>query len=502
MSEIKTNKISPRKGTTTTITDSGDTVTVTSGANINNAGTLTINNLTNSGTLTSTGTLTTAGISGGTINNSGSGSITGLQGVIDWQTGSIKTTAFTASANEGYFCNTTSAAFTVTLPASPTAGDVIALKDYADTFDTNNLTINPNGNKIIGQDDNTTISVEGQAITLLYIDATQGWKIVDQSKAADIISPQFTVATGGTITTCGNFKIHTFTSPGTFCVSQIGDGGAGGPAIADYVVSAGGGGGGGRDGGGGGGAGGMRLSANCYSSGSPIANPTGITLSVQGYPITVGGGGTAGAKADSGSTGGTGSNSVFSTITSAGGGGGNGPCSPAGGSGGSGGGGRGGDGGSPGGSGNTPPVSPSQGNNGAPGEVNPGDNSFGGGGGGAGAAGSPGTPTQNGGDGGIGSYVPSSFGSPNGDSGPVSGAKYFSGGGGGAGRTGPGGCGGAGGGGNATPAPSPPFTSDSGATNSGGGGGGGSYNGLPGNNFRTQAGAGGSGIVIIRYKYQ
>ena len=118
MSEIKSNKISPRKGTTTTITDSGDTVTVTSGANINNAGTLTINNLTNSGALTSTGTLTTAGISGGAINNSGSGSITGLQQAINWQTGSIKTSNFTASANEGYFCNTTSAAFTVTLPAS------------------------------------------------------------------------------------------------------------------------------------------------------------------------------------------------------------------------------------------------------------------------------------------------------------------------------------------------------------------------------------------------
>ena len=100
MSEIKTNKISPRKGTTTTIADSGDTVTVSSGANLNNAGTLTISNLTNSGTITSSGTLTTAGISGsGTINNT-TGTITGLQQQVSWQTGSIKTTNFAASANE------------------------------------------------------------------------------------------------------------------------------------------------------------------------------------------------------------------------------------------------------------------------------------------------------------------------------------------------------------------------------------------------------------------
>ena len=70
---------------------------------------------------------------------------------------------------------------------------------------------------------------------------------------------------------------------------------------------------------------------------SPLANPTGVTVTASTtYPITVGGG-----AADKPSTGvsGNGSNSVFSTITSAGGGGGSpGPsCRPAG-NGGSGGG--------------------------------------------------------------------------------------------------------------------------------------------------------------------
>ena len=160
MSEFKTNKISPRKGTTTTVGDSGDTVTVTSGTNINNAGTLTVSNLTNSGTITSSGTLTTAGISGGTINNT-TGTISGLQGTIDWQTGSIKTTSFTASSNEGYFLNTTSGQITITLPSSPSAGDLIAVKDYADTFDTNKATLNANGNKIQGSTELFDITVEG-----------------------------------------------------------------------------------------------------------------------------------------------------------------------------------------------------------------------------------------------------------------------------------------------------------------------------------------------------
>lgn len=237
MSEIKTNKISPRRGTTTTIGDSGDTVTVSSGVTINNAGTLTVSNLTNSGTLTSTGTLTTAGISGGTINNT-TGTISGLQGALSWQTGSIKTAAFTAVANEGYFVNTTSGSITATLPASPTAGDIIGFKDYANTFDTNKLVLNPNGNKIQGQATNFEATTEGIAIIFLYIDSTKGWLLIDQSKASDIPSNAlFVAATGGTVTTCGDFKIHTFTGPGTFCVSDAGN--SCGNNKVDYMVIAG-----------------------------------------------------------------------------------------------------------------------------------------------------------------------------------------------------------------------------------------------------------------------
>ena len=430
MSEIKTNKISPRKGTTTTIGDSGDSVTISSGTTTTNAG-----------------TISTAGITGGTINNT-TGSITGLQQQIDWQTGDIKTSAFTAVANKGYFCNTTSAAFTVTLPASPSAGDVIAFKDYGDTFDTNNLTLDPNGNKIQGAASNFLITVEGTAAVFLYIDSTQGWKLVDQSKASDVNKVGFVAATGGTITTCGDFKLHTFTSPGTFCVSCAGT--SFGSNTVDYLVVAGGGGGGGAGGvGGGGGAGGFRT-ASC----SPVT--------AQGYPVTVGAGGDSPTP---NSRGGSGSNSVFSSTTSAGGGGGGlnvpGATATAGGSGGGGGGdnlNR------PGGAGNTPPVSPPQGN---PGGTGGGPNLGGAGGGGASAAGSANSGTS---------------GGPGGDGSPWPGnSTTYAGGGGGSGLLGGSqGTGGAGGGGTGN--------TSGGTANTGGGGG--------------KANTGGSGIVIIKYKFQ
>ena len=202
MSEVKSNKISPRKGTTTTIGDSGDSVTISSGTTTTNAG-----------------TISTAGITGGTINNT-TGTIA-VSGVIDWQTSDIKTSAFTAASGKGYFVNTTSASITATLPASPSAGDVIGFKDYANTFDTNNLVLNPNGNKIKGETSNVNATEEGISITLLYVDSTKGWLLVDQSKASDITEDiKFVAATGGTVTTvCTNFKVHTFTSPGTFTVT-------------------------------------------------------------------------------------------------------------------------------------------------------------------------------------------------------------------------------------------------------------------------------------------
>ena len=92
----------------------------------------------------------------------------------------VKTSGFTAVAGEGYFCNTTSAAFTATLPAG-TLGDEITFIDYAGTFDTNNLTIAPNGSeKIMGTAASLTVSIERAGLTLVYTDGTQGWLLKDK----------------------------------------------------------------------------------------------------------------------------------------------------------------------------------------------------------------------------------------------------------------------------------------------------------------------------------
>ena len=80
-----------------------------------------------------------------------------------------------AVAGYGYFCNTTSAAFTVTLPTAATIGDFISFIDYAGTFDTNNLTIGRNSHNIQGAAADLTVATERAGFTLVYVDATQGW---------------------------------------------------------------------------------------------------------------------------------------------------------------------------------------------------------------------------------------------------------------------------------------------------------------------------------------
>jgi hypothetical protein len=92
----------------------------------------------------------------------------------------VKTSGFTAVAGEGYFCNTSSAAFTATLPSSGTIGDEITFIDYAGTFDTNNLTVGRNSHNIQGSAADLTVSTERAGFTLVYVDSTQGWLLKDK----------------------------------------------------------------------------------------------------------------------------------------------------------------------------------------------------------------------------------------------------------------------------------------------------------------------------------
>jgi len=478
MSKIEVNTIEPQCGTTLTVGAVGTTVTVPS--NIVKSNALQASDAGN--IISQSGTTITLGASGDTINLASGASQSGFgrTGTVDWDT-TAKTTGFTAVSGNGYFVNTTAGAITVTLPTSPSAGDIVAVSDYAQTANTNNITLARNGSNIQGDASDLVISRNGVAMTLVYVDATKGWIVTDTGAESDKeADPEFVTATGGTITCSGNYRIHTFTGPGSFCVSAAGN--AAGSNSVDYLVVAGGGG----TASGGAGGGGFRLSnSTCMSAPltSPLANPTGLPVSATGYPITVGGGG-AGQLTN-------GSNTVFSTITSAGGGGGqhNDQTAQAGSGGSGGGGGRTSTTTSPGGNGNTPPVSPSQGNPGGTSTAG-GPFYYGAGGGGAGAAGTS-TPGSTPAPGGIGSFVVSAgFAGCNGTPGPVGSTRYFAGGGGGGrGACGTGGTGGAGGGGAGA------ATASNGATNTGGGAGG-------GGNAAPCSGTGGSGIVMIRYKFQ
>jgi hypothetical protein len=197
--------LSTNNGTTSsniTITDAaGGDVTVTPSTtgslvvqgNSTQAGKLKLYNDTDAGTYFASfqpGTLTEdtayvlptadAGTSGDALTSNASGTLswTTMSGGTSWQ--AVDTTAFTAVAGEGYFCNTTSAAFTATLPAG-TIGDECTFVDYAGTFDTNNLTIGRNGSeKINGTAADLTVAVERAAFTLVFTDSTQGWLLKDK----------------------------------------------------------------------------------------------------------------------------------------------------------------------------------------------------------------------------------------------------------------------------------------------------------------------------------
>ena len=454
------------------------------------------------------GTTITLGQSGDTVSLASGASQTGFgrTGTVDWITTPKVTgdSPVTAVTGKGYFLNTTAGTITINLPAGA-AGSIVSMADYAGTWNSNNVTVSPNGaEKIGGSANDATLSVEGQSVTFVYVDGTQGW-VNTMDSTSNVRGETFVAATvSGACNTlatapcCANTKIATFLGPGTFCVSSVSTCAANN--LVSYMIVAGGGGGSGggcastTNGGGGGGAGGYReveSPVTPYTS-SPLDGypnaPNRITVTASPYPIIVGAGSPAATGSSNPRTGVTGNVSTFDSITSAGGGGGGcgtntSPTQGIGTAGGSGGGAgwKAAPGGTPG-AGNTPPTTPPQGQSG-------GDNTGaggGGGGGGAGAAGSasPGAPTADGGAGG------------NGVSSSISSAAVLRAGGGGAGNwanansaaagTGGGGAGGANSpGGNAT-------------INTGGGGGG--AGAMPG--CCTTGGQGGSGVVIIRYKFQ
>ena len=375
-STIKVDNVQNQPGTNV-VNKCGTTVNIGAASdNIRSAG----NNLqaSDGGNLISqSGTDITLGASGDTINLASGASQTGFgrTGTVDWVTTPKVTgdSPVTAATGSGYFLNTTAGTITINLPAGA-AGSIVSVMDYAATWDSNVVTVSPNGSeKIGGTNSNVALNTKGQSVTFVYVDSTQGW-LNTMDSTSNVRGGTFITATvsgvGNTLTCSGNCKVAKFIAPGTFCVSAISLCAANN--LVSYAVVAGGGGGGAGNGGsfasGGGGGGGFRelKSPSTPYTASPLDGypnaPNRITVSATGYPIVVGGGG-PGSSASGCTPGVSGGVSTFSTICSAGGGGGGagqGPGSPgvAGGSGG-------GAGSAPGplggGAGNTPPVTPPQG---------------------------------------------------------------------------------------------------------------------------------------------
>jgi len=141
MSEVKVNKISPRSGTDVQLGDSGDTITIPSGATIVN-----------------------------------SGSASGFGDNLQWQSSIVTAATHTAGANQGLWLDTSSNAITLTLPASPSVGDQVIFTDYARNWGTNAVTLSLNGSKFQGNTSpNPVYDTNGQSVDIVFSGTTKGW---------------------------------------------------------------------------------------------------------------------------------------------------------------------------------------------------------------------------------------------------------------------------------------------------------------------------------------
>jgi len=243
----------------------------------------------------------TIGKSGDTVQVAAGAEFVG--GGTQWQSSIVTGTTLSAVAGNGYWIDTTSNACTVTLPASASVGDTIEFADYARTWNTNNVTINPNSLNYQGNTSpNPTLSTIGQHLKIVYSGATQGWIPTNDDPVAlgtpQSYSAEYLViagggsagsgsnsgggGAGGYLTNYGGSAI-TFI-PGTTYTVTVGSGGATSPSNTR-----------GTDGG------------NSVLSGTGISTVTAIGGSGGGYtsgePAYDGGSGGGGANGQPGGSG-------------------------------------------------------------------------------------------------------------------------------------------------------------------------------------------------------
>ena len=150
MSEVKVNKISPRSGTGVQLGDSGDTITIPSGATLANAGTA-----------------------------------TGFASIA-WQSSIVTAATHTASANQGIWIDTTSNACNLTLPSSPSVGDQLIFSDFKRTWGSNAVTLTLNGSKYQGFTSPAPVyDTIGETVHIVYSGSTQGWIPINDGAVAN-----------------------------------------------------------------------------------------------------------------------------------------------------------------------------------------------------------------------------------------------------------------------------------------------------------------------------
>ena len=262
---------------------------------------------------------------------------------LQWQ--SVQTSDFTAVSGYAYPVNTTSAAITVPLPASPSIGDLVAIVDYAGTWATNTAVFNPNGNKINGSATNAILATNRESVALVYIDSTQGWipySGFNTSTPIQSITATYLILAGGGgggandgggggagglltgTTTLATGTTYSFVvgagGAGSTGTTSPNSGGSNGSNSTGFSLTAiGGGGGGGQgsvvgQGGGSGGGGSNSAGAGAGTSGQGFAGGTGLNSG--NFPGGGGGGaGAVGGNAPSASTGGSGGAGASSSIT-------------------------------------------------------------------------------------------------------------------------------------------------------------------------------------------
>jgi hypothetical protein len=147
---------------------------------------------------------------------------TGASNISFWK---VVSSAYTASPNENLLADSTGGAFTITLPAAPTHGDLIRIAPLKPTYTAEPVTIDRAGQLISGQTSNIILNTDGRSIELPFIDGSTGWAVLERGDTTIINTIDAGGLTGvvtetGIFTMQGSYDFTTGTITGVVTVSS------------------------------------------------------------------------------------------------------------------------------------------------------------------------------------------------------------------------------------------------------------------------------------------